>query len=124
MTSVGPVVRRGGTVTVIEVAVGVPVIVARAPPKETKLPAWKPLPVIVTTVPPVTGPEEGVMLVIIGPGVTAVPAAKPPGTEAAWPSGLTTRTSAGPAGSGGAVTTSVVAVGAALNTAGTLLKNT
>jgi hypothetical protein len=42
--------------------------VSAAPPKETAAPVWKPLPAIVTDVPPMLGPLFGVTDVTVGGG--------------------------------------------------------
>src|SRR5262249_31290628 len=76
LTSFGPTAMVGVT-TVIEVAVGVPEMVPALAPKNTWLPAWKPVPVIWTVVPPTAGPVAGLMPVMTGAG--AVEGGGPPG---------------------------------------------
>jgi hypothetical protein len=47
-------------------------VVAAVPPKVTEVAPVKPVPVIVTTVPPAVGPMFGVKLVNVGAGVGGV----------------------------------------------------
>jgi hypothetical protein len=59
----------GGVVAVIVVLFTTTAVVAAAPPNVTVAPAAKFVPVIVTAVPPATGPLFGATLVTVG-GVT------------------------------------------------------
>src|SRR5438046_10475974 len=107
------------------VAVGVPVIVAGVVPNNTKLPAWKPVPVIWTAVPPAVGPKLGLTLVMVGAGVVALWATKPLVNTDACPSMLTTLTLTGPAlAKGGVMAVMLVAVGGPLIVACVLPRNT
>jgi hypothetical protein len=47
-------------------------LVAAVPPKLTVAPGTKPLPLIVTVVPPATGPLVGPRLVTVGTGAAAI----------------------------------------------------
>src|SRR5207302_1722733 len=58
-TSIWPVVIDAGDVTVIEVAETTLTLVPAGPPKLTVAPVMKFVPVIVTEVPPLAGPEVG-----------------------------------------------------------------
>ena len=58
-TSLVPVVVDAGTVAVIEVVLATTTLVAATPPTVMVAPLTKPDPVIVTAVPPVTGPKLG-----------------------------------------------------------------
>ena len=53
---------------VIWVALVTTTFVAAVPPNVTTAPAWNPLPVIVTAVPPAVGPDEGDTPVTVGAG--------------------------------------------------------
>ena len=57
-----------GAVAVIEVAFTTFTPVAAVPPKLTAVPVRKPVPVIVTAVPPLVLPEDGETLVTVGAG--------------------------------------------------------
>jgi hypothetical protein len=59
---------RAGVVAVIEVLFTTTTLVAAAPPKLTPAPAAKPVPVMVTAVPPLVGPELGLTRVTVGGG--------------------------------------------------------
>jgi hypothetical protein len=43
--------------------------VAAVPPRLTVAPVWNPVPVIVTAVPPLAGPELGVIEITVGAGL-------------------------------------------------------
>ena len=68
VTEIFPVEARAGTVTVMEVAVGVPVTVAATPLKKTKGEGPKLVPLIMIVAP--TAPLVGVKLLIVGVGKT------------------------------------------------------
>src|SRR5690606_626278 len=87
-------------------------IAAGTPPTVTDAPVWNCPPVIVTLVPPVTGPHAGPTAVMRSDGVTAVYA---PGAAADCPSGSVTVTGYVPAAKAGVRTT--MAVGEMLCTA-------
>jgi len=70
-TSRAPVVPAG-VVAVIEVALIMVTPVAAVPPTVTVAPLTKPVPVMVTEVPPVVDPEKGEMLVTIGAATETV----------------------------------------------------
>jgi hypothetical protein len=55
-----------GVVAVMELCVTRITLVAGIPPIETVTPDWNPVPVIVTVVPPVSGPEFGEILITVG----------------------------------------------------------
>ncbi len=55
-----------GVVAVIEVLLATVTLVALVPPNLTVAPAKKPVPVMVTAVPPVVGPVLGAMAVTVG----------------------------------------------------------
>ena len=59
-----------GVVAVIEVALTRVTLVAGDPPIVTVGPGRNPVPVIVTGVPPATGPDSGVIAVTVGAGDT------------------------------------------------------
>ena len=71
-TSVAPA-ACGGVVAVIEVLLETVMFVAAAPPTVTCAPEKKPVPVIVTAVPPAVGPEFGEMPVMVGGGPFPMP---------------------------------------------------
>ncbi len=56
----------------IEVLFTTATLVADVPPSFTVAPDRKPVPVMVTVVPPATGPELGVIAVTVGAGLGAV----------------------------------------------------
>jgi hypothetical protein len=60
-TSTLPAAAAAGAVTVIAVSVAVPVITAATAPNWTPETADRPEPLMVTAVPPATGPEAGLM---------------------------------------------------------------
>jgi hypothetical protein len=64
-TSAGPAAFAGVRTTTC-VAVGVPTISAGAPSKVTRVVPARPVPVIVTVVPPAVGPSSGVRPVMTG----------------------------------------------------------
>src|SRR5512140_488755 len=97
----------GGAVTVIEVELE-EISAAAAPPKLTLGPEAKPVPEMVTTVPPRSGPLEGVAeLTTGGGGATYVNAEA---SVALWPSGFRTTTETAPAACGGVVAVIEVAL--------------
>ena len=63
-------------VAVIELGLTTATLVAAAPPKLTVAPDEKPVPVIVTDVPPLVLPEVGEIAVTVGAGELLVPASK------------------------------------------------
>ena len=71
-TSWGPAVPAG-VITVIDVEFTKVTPVASTPPIVTVAPVIKPVPVIVTGVPPALGPEEGEMLATVGTGKDGTP---------------------------------------------------
>src|SRR5690606_23624213 len=78
---------------------------AGTPPTLTDAPGRNWPPVIVTAVPPATGPQAGPTAEMTSAGVTAVNA---PGAAADWPSGSVTDTGNVPGGSAGVRTTMLV----------------
>ena len=96
-------------VAVIDVAVTVPTTAA-VPPKVTVAPAWKFVPVIVTTVPPAAGPDAGEMPTGDGGGAGGVTYAKPFKSVDDCPSGFVTTTLTVPAAWAGTVAEIDVAV--------------
>lgn len=69
---------RAGAVAVIDVALDTATAVAAAVPNDTVAPGRKPAPVIVTTVPPVSGPDVGATDAIDGGGTTGALYVNPP----------------------------------------------
>ena len=67
---------RAEVVAVIEVGLSTVTLVAAAPPKLTVAPDEKPVPVIVTDVPPLVLPEVGEIAVTVGAGALLVAASK------------------------------------------------
>lgn len=65
-TTSATLAARTPVVTVIVVALTTTTLVAATPPMVTVAPAPKPVPVIVTGVPPATGPPEGATLDTVG----------------------------------------------------------
>jgi len=61
-----------GVVAVIDVLLTTFTAVAAVPPTLTVAPARKPVPVMVTPVPPLAGPEFGVIALTVGAGIGAV----------------------------------------------------
>jgi hypothetical protein len=61
-----------GVVAVIDVGLTTTTPVAGAPPRLTVALGRKPVPVIVTGVPPVVGPLVGAIVLTVGAGLTAV----------------------------------------------------
>ena len=61
-----------GVMAVIEVLLTTFTAVAAVPPRLTVAPARKPVPVIVTAVPPATGPAFGVIELTVGAGLLDV----------------------------------------------------
>ena len=78
-----------GVLAVICVALTTVTFVAEFPPINTAAPVRNPVPVIVTVVPPATGPEFGVKAAVI---IGGWPARKlnPPTSVPVWPSGFLT----------------------------------
>jgi hypothetical protein len=72
---------RAGAVAVIDVALETATAVAAVVPNDTVAPATKPAPVIVTTVPPVSGPDVGATDAIDGGGTTGTSYVKPPASR-------------------------------------------
>ena len=66
VTATGPAGWLSGSVAVIWVVPTVPVTVPATPPKATVLVELNPVPVIVTEVPPATGPSTGEIEVTAG----------------------------------------------------------
>ncbi len=89
--------------TCTDVAVAVPIVTVADEAPFT----WNPVPVIVTTVPPATGPEVGLIVVTVGAGV---PYVYPFTAVAVWLSGFVITTFAGPAAPAGLTNVSVPAV--------------
>ena len=93
VTLTSTVSTPGGEVAVIEVSLFTLKSLERMAPKRTSLTLVKLVPVIVTFVPPTTGPFLGKMLVIVGPGggtggiviACVVVALGPPLTLMVWP---------------------------------------
>src|SRR5690606_29403147 len=100
LTSAAPA-ARAGVVTTIAVEVS-EATAAGAPPIVTVAPETNWLPVIVTLVPPLVGPDAGVTAEMTGVGAIAV---NVPGAVAACPSGRVTVTATEPTGSAGVRTT-------------------
>jgi len=67
--SLGPSDVAGRVVAVIDVLPTTFTLVAAVPPKVTVAPARKPLPVMVTEVPPTIGPAFGVIEPTVGAGL-------------------------------------------------------
>lgn len=63
-------------VAVIDVGLTTVTLVAAVPPKLTVAPAEKPVPVIVTNVPPIAGPEVGEIELTVGAGAVLVATSK------------------------------------------------
>ena len=61
-----------GVVAVMEVPLARFTLVATAPPKVTVAPARKPVPIIVTAVPPDVVPDAGAKAVTVGAGLVVV----------------------------------------------------
>src|SRR5690348_9933938 len=68
VTSTGPVVPAGAVAVIWVLLVAVNVVAGFAVPKLTAVAPPKPVPVIVTDVPPVAGPEVGLTPVTVGAG--------------------------------------------------------
>src|SRR5262249_52427134 len=98
MTSTWP--TPAGEVQVMVVAFMTTTLVAALPPKETVAPATKPVPVIVTAVPPAAGPLLGLTDVTVGAVPTKVNWS-PGGLAAEVAFSVVTNTSTVPAGSAG-----------------------
>jgi len=64
-------------VAVIEVLLLTLTPVAAVPPRRTVAPDWNPVPVIVTAVPPLVGPELGAIELIVGAGGGGAPCPLP-----------------------------------------------
>src|SRR5581483_4488647 len=94
-----------GVVAVIVVALRTVTLVAAVPPTLTVAPVAKPVPVIVSAVPPVVEPVAGDTWVIVGAGATWVNAVV---AVALWPSRLVTVTFTAPAAWAGVVAVIVV----------------
>jgi hypothetical protein len=56
-------------VAVIDLLLTTTTPVAAVPPKVTVAPDWKPVPVMVTAVPPAVGPELGAIALTVGAGL-------------------------------------------------------
>ena len=67
-TTFTPPAACAGVVAVICVAFVTTTLVAAVPPNVTPAPAWNPVPVIVTAVPPLVGPEFGEIDETVGAG--------------------------------------------------------
>ena len=72
VTSTVPVLVTAGLLTVIWVSLTMVNLLAGDFPNDTLVAPVKPVPVIVTLVPPVVYPPDGLMLVTAGGGVTYV----------------------------------------------------
>jgi hypothetical protein len=92
-TTLTPPAVWTGVVTVIEVLLTNVTLVAAVPPKVTVAPEAKFVPVIVTSVPPLTDPELGETEVSVGFAVYVYPLL----SDALWSFGLVTNTVTAPA---------------------------
>jgi hypothetical protein len=76
-TLTGPSSTAGGVLQVIEVSLTTTTLVAGWPPKRTEVAPVKPVPAMVTAVPPAGGPRFGVTLLTTGAAIIVLVACEP-----------------------------------------------